>query len=331
MAQENDHSQPPLEGATAVLFGGTGFIGRHLTRALQERGVRAIVQADVVPPPAALPDGVRFEHVDVREPIALDPPEQPLVFNLAAVHRTPGHPDREYYETNLAGAEHVTAFASEHGTTSLWFTSSIAVYGPSEEPKREDSELRPVSAYGKSKAQAEEIHRAWAAGEAGRRLVNVRPATVFGPGEGGNFTRLAGALRRRRFLYPGRKDTIKACGYVDELTRTMLHMWRFAEPEVTYNFTYDDPPTIEEICAAFHDVGGLPRPLGVAPVRPLLAVARGLKAAGLHTFDPERVVKLMRSTHILPAKLVEVGYEYETDLRSALARWRDEDPRGEFV
>ena len=322
---------PDIRGAHAVLFGGTGFIGRHLTSTLLACGAAEVVQADVVPPPGPLPERVRFARCDVRGPVDLPTPDAPLVFNLAAVHRTPGHPDHEYYETNLAGAENVTAFARERGTTSLWFTSSIAVYGPSEEPKREESPPRPVSAYGTSKLQAERIHRDWVQEARDRRLVIVRPATVFGPGEGGNFTRLAGALRKRRFLYPGRKDTVKACGHVDELTRTMLFMWRFAQPDVTYNFTYGPPPTIEEICRAYHEVGGLPRPLGVAPVRPLLAVARLLKAAGLNTFDPERVTKLMRSTNIEPARLAEAGYVYETDLHSALARWRDADPRGEFV
>ncbi len=80
-----------------------------------------------------------------------------------------------------------------HGASSLFFTSSISVYGPTEEPRTESSPLAPVSAYGESKLEAEGIHRRWVEAAAGRRLVVVRPAAVFGPGENGNFTRLAAA------------------------------------------------------------------------------------------------------------------------------------------
>src|SRR5256885_10959409 len=57
------------------------------------------------------------------------------VFNLAAVHRTPGHPDHEYYDTNVAGALNVTAWCESQEIDSLAFTSSISVYGPTEDRK----------------------------------------------------------------------------------------------------------------------------------------------------------------------------------------------------
>lgn len=321
-----------LRGTHAVVFGGTGFIGRHLIDALHCAGASSIVAADIRPPRAPLPPTARFELCDVRHPInlAIDGAE-PVVFNLAAVHRTPGHEDHEYFETNVAGAENTCVWATDNGATSMWFTSSIAVYGPNEQPRREDSELAPVSAYGRSKEQAEQIHDHWARAQPDRRLVTVRPATVFGPGEDGNFTRLAHALERRRFLYPSRRDTIKSCGYVGELVRSMLWMRQHADPVVTYNFTYSQPPTIEEVVEAFHDVAKLPRPLGVVPLKPLLLIARGLTAAGARTFDPERVLKLVRSTNIEPAVLLAHGYEYETTLRSGLQEWHDAEPKGRFV
>lgn len=319
-----------LSGRHAVVFGGAGFIGSHLAAALVKAGASVLV-ADLQVPNAA-PAGARFERVDVREPIELEPEApDPLVFNLAAVHRTPGHPDHEYFETNVAGARNVTAFCVRHGVTSLFFTSSISVYGPTEEPRVETSPLTPVSAYGKSKLQAEGIHREWVEGGNGRRLVMVRPAAVFGPGENGNFTRLARGLRKGFFLYPGRRDTLKACGYVDDLIGSLFFMWGAADPIVTYNYAYPEPPTLEAICAAFHEVGGLPSPRGTIPTAPMLAVARLLSAVGFKTFDPERVSKLVASTNIRAGELSERDFPYETDLRSAIARWREADPPGQFV
>lgn len=321
---------PDLSEKHAVVFGGSGFIGSHLVASLTKAGATVTV-ADIQRP-SSLPAGARFVETDVREPIGLEPgARDPLVVNLAAVHRTPGHPDHEYFETNVAGARNVTEFCVAHGASSLWFTSSIAVYGPTEEPCSETSPLRPVSAYGRSKLEAEQIHRAWADAAGDRHLVVVRPAAVFGPGENGNFTRLAAGLRRGFFFYPGRKDTLKACGYVDDLIGSLYFMADAAEPVVTYNYGYSEPPTLEAICEAFHEAGGLPAPRGVIPTGPMLAVAKVLSALGLKTFDPDRVRKLVASTNIRATELAERGYEYQTDLAAAIARWRAADPEGQFV
>jgi len=313
-----------------VVFGGAGFIGSHLVASLARAGASVTVADHEAP--TRLPHGAVFVPTDVREPIGLAlAASDPLVFNLAAVHRTPGHPDHEYFETNVAGARNVTDFCARHSVRSLFFTSSISVYGPTEEALTETSPLRPTSAYGRSKLEAEEIHRKWVEAAPDRRLVVVRPAAVFGPGENGNFTRLARGLRKGFFFYPGRKDTLKACGYVEDLIESMYFMWGAADPAITYNYAYPEPPTLEAICEAFREAGGLPAPRGTIPAGPMLAVARLLSAVGLKTFDPERVRKLLASTNIHARELVDRGFTYQTDLSSAIARWYAADPPGEFV
>ena len=81
------------------------------------------------------------------------------VFNFAAVHRTPGHEDHEYFETNINGAENVVAFAEKYNRKKIVFTSSIAPYGAAEEEKFETTLETPNTAYGISKLVAEKIHR----------------------------------------------------------------------------------------------------------------------------------------------------------------------------
>ena len=238
--------------------------------------------------------------------------------------------NREYHETHEAGAQHTVEFCRAHDVRRVWFTSSIAVYDPSELPKDEASELMPVFAYGKSKARAEEIHRMWAEERDTRRLVVVRPATVFGPGEGGNFTRLAKALRSCTFVYPGRRTTQKACGYVEELVGSLLYMEAFAAPVITYNFGYPTPPTIEEIVDAFRYVAGYPKPLGTVPLGPVLHVGRILKALGVTTSDPERIAKFAHSTNVTPRQLIDKSYPCRTDLVAALGQWYQEAPAGAF-
>ena len=151
------------------------------------------------------------------------PTEDDVIFNFAAVHRTLGHEDHEYFETNIRGAENVVAFAEKWNIKKIVFTSSIAPYGAAEELKKETTLPTPNTAYGISKLVAEKIHEKWQNGDAAhRQLTIVRPGVVFGKGENGNFTRLYWAIRGHKFAYPGRKDTIKACIYVKEFVRFLL-------------------------------------------------------------------------------------------------------------
>jgi len=114
---------------SAVLFGGSGFIGRHLVDGLVGRGFSEIVVADLRSPACPCPQKLEFVLCDVRTSIDVDlAGTSPLVVNLAAIHRTPGHEDHEYLDTNIKGAQNVVDFASRIESTHIWFTSSIAVY-----------------------------------------------------------------------------------------------------------------------------------------------------------------------------------------------------------
>ena len=191
-----------------IITGGTGFIGTHLTNLILAKHPDAKVwNLDIVTPGTPNPVvknykpavregeklGSTFVECDVRKPIGelpFTPSPDDVIFNFAAVHRTPGHEDKEYFETNIRGAENVCAFAEKYGIKNMVFTSSIAPYGASEELKTEESLPTPNTAYGISKLVAEKIHLAWQKGGDGRKLTIVRPGVVFGRGENGNFSRL---------------------------------------------------------------------------------------------------------------------------------------------
>jgi nucleoside-diphosphate-sugar epimerase len=318
----------------ALILGGAGFIGTHLARQLVDCGqFRQIVSLDIESPRRPIAS-VTYKTHDVRQPIhqTIDRGFD-YVFNLAAVHRTPGHPDPAYYETNIAGALNAVAFCERHGIENLFFTSSISVYGPSEEALDESSPVQPNGAYGRSKYLAELIHRAWHERSLGRRLRIVRPAVVFGEGENGNYTLLVKLLRRGWFAYPGRTDTLKASGYVKELVRSMFFALDRPEPLYLYNFAGPQVPTIADICGAFHELGGMRPPLGIVPlpvVRSGALCCQALNALGLRNpINLNRVTKLIHSTNVLPRRLIADGYPFAYDLRSAISDWlaTDEEVR----
>jgi GlcNAc-P-P-Und epimerase len=317
---------------TSIVFGGSGFIGTHLLRKLVASGAEPVISVDIRDPKNVVP-GVDYRGGDVRDLRAFTA-SGPIstIYNLAAVHTTPGHPDHEYYETNVLGASEVTAFARRMAVKEIVFTSSISVYGPGEETKSEASPLAPISPYGRSKMLAERIHGAWFDEGFDRRLVIARPAVIFGPGEGGNFTRMAKLLKAGMFIYPGRRNTIKACFYVDDLLDAIMFARNAPDRFALFNACYPDRYTLEEIVEAFR-AKHFPKaktfeiPLGV--VMTAARVLRPMSAMGLG-IHPERVMKLVRSTDIAPDWLEKHSASTRGKIASALDRWA-EFSNGRFI
>lgn len=323
-----------------IIFGGTGFIGTHLAKLIKSTNPDAkIFNLDLVkqgePLPSvkdyksALCDGevhpAEYIFCDVRKPIdvSFSPTSEDIIFNFAAVHRTPGHEDFEYFDTNVNGAQNVCDFAEKYGIKSIVFSSSIAVYGASEDLKTEDSLPTSMTSYGTSKLTAESIHKTWQAKDSERRLLIVRPGVVFGKGENGNFTRLHKAIKTFRFAYPGRKDTIKACMYVKELVNFV--MWYIQNPVKdleTYNCTFEPAYTIEQICETMKHATNLNRFLLLIPSWVLLPAAAILGKFGSPMgICPARVKKLMVSTNICGKKLASSGYVFKYSFEEAIKDW----------
>lgn len=324
-----------------IITGGTGFIGTHLTNLLlTEHPDVKVWNLDIVTPGTPNPVVKNYKpavregeklgstsvECDVRKPIVdlpFTPSPDDVIFNFAAVHRTPGHEDREYFETNIRGAENVCAFAEKYGIKNMVFTSSIAPYGASEELKTEETLPTPNTAYGISKLVAEKIHLAWLKGGEGRKLTIVRPGVVFGRGENGNFSRLYWGIRKHTFAYPGRKDTIKACIYVKELVRFIL--WNVEKRESAfdiYNCTYEPAYSIEEIVKAMKHVTGLTQAVPYIPNSIIMPMAAGAKLLGSPMgICPARVKKLQISTNICGKKMKESGYQFRYTFEEALKDW----------
>lgn len=314
-----------------LIFGGSGFIGTHLIQKLSDEGQADIVSIDIKAPFEQL-DGVRYIQADVRDlsDFEIDG-EIDKIYNFAAIHTTPGHETHEYYETNIKGATEITAFARRNHVKQIIFTSSISVYGPSEEMKTEQSQPAPQSAYGWSKWLAEGIHRSWVNEDEDRHLVIVRPAVIFGHREGGNFVRLAKLLKKGVFPYAGRKDTIKACFYVEDLLSAVFYAQSLQEKLIIFNGCYPDRYQLCDIVETFKseyfpNVRTIMVPQFVLMTAARLLQPLSLFGLGIH---PDRITKLVRSTDIFPGWLEAQGQAKKDQLPSALKRW-EKSSKGKF-
>jgi nucleoside-diphosphate-sugar epimerase len=173
---------------TAFVTGGTGFVGSHVVEELLRRDVeevRCMVRSD----PKWLADlDVTYVHGDLSDVetlwTALDGVTH--VYHVAGITRAPSWDP--FYEINVKGTLNLLG-AIKHAAPDLervLVTSSLAAVGRCDaDVATEDAPLRPVSRYGRSKAQMEEA--LWephdmteSYGEA-LPLTVVRPSAVYGP------------------------------------------------------------------------------------------------------------------------------------------------------
>ena len=331
--------------STCLIFGGSGFIGTNLIYFFLKHNIfnniivcdlnEKIYSKDILIDNAV---AIKYLYCDVRREIDLKLDSNVnLIINLAAIHREPGHNDFEFYETNLLGAQNVTNFAETIGCNNLFFTSSISPYGDAITVKDEKTLPVPTTPYGTSKLIAEKIHQIWQARDkTNRRLLIVRPGVVYGPGEGGNVSRLIKSVLKNYFFYVGNKSTRKAGVYVKELCNAMW--WVFqdqiknGERVSLFNMTINPSPSINDYVDTICKVKGFKRKFYSIPYKFLLASCyviefflRPFKIN--HPFSPVRIRKLVYSNNIIPSYLLEHGYQYEFTLESSFLDWKKSSPK----
>jgi uncharacterized protein YbjT (DUF2867 family) len=154
-----------------LVTGGTGFIGTHLCRELDERG-HDVTALSRHPEDAALPESVERAVGDVTayDAVAEAMDGQDAVVNLVALSPLfkPRGGDKKHMEVHLGGTENVVTAAEEAGVEYILQMSAL------------DADPNGPTAYLRAKGQAENVVR-----ESGLAYTIFRPSVVFG--DGGEF------------------------------------------------------------------------------------------------------------------------------------------------
>jgi UDP-glucose 4-epimerase len=173
----------------ALVTGGAGFIGSHLTRALLAQGRRVTVLDNLsVGRREAVPPDARFVHGDVRDERAVMDALSGVdcIFHLAAQVTIRGSFERFYedLDTNVMGTARLLRAVDPQ--TVKWFVlaSSMAVYADAPGPHAvsETHPTEPLSPYGWGKLVSEGVARQILEGR-GIPLTVCRFFNTFGPGQ----------------------------------------------------------------------------------------------------------------------------------------------------
>jgi nucleoside-diphosphate-sugar epimerase len=176
-----------------LVTGGLGFIGSHLVARLAGAGCAVTVldnfsfcTAERRQAVEALGPAVRVMRGDIRtvEDVRAAMAGATGVMHLAAlgsVRRGQVEPV-ETASVNVDGTRVVLAAAQAQGARRFVHVSSASLFGgTSPPPISEDTPPQPISVYGETKLQAEQL--AQSDGRQGLPVVIVRPFSVYGPGQ----------------------------------------------------------------------------------------------------------------------------------------------------
>lgn len=178
-----------------VIFGGDGFVGRHLAPMLLADGQEVIV-ADIVRSELAHYRSARFVYCDITDPAALASlglrPDD-IVYNLAAKMLSPIQVRAKRHEffwpVNFHGTENIIHAMDKVGATQLIHYTTDMVYGHTYTfPQTEDHPAAPLGEYGLSKLKTEELAVEWR--ERGMNISLFRPRLIIGPGRLGILEKL---------------------------------------------------------------------------------------------------------------------------------------------
>ncbi len=267
-----------------LVTGGTGFLGRHLVRALLNDGhiVRLTGRnMDDEGVQALLRDGAVPVRTDLRDRVATSESCKgaEVVFHVGALS-APWGKRSEFFATNVGGTRSIVEGCLKHGAKRLIYVSSPSVLFDGHDhinlPNDAPYPKSFTSVYSLTKKLGEDAVNA-ASGRV--ETVILRPKAMFGPGDVALLPRLITAARRGRLPQIGDGRNRVDLTYVDNVVHALrLSMHSSKAVGKTYTITNDEHPALWQVIRHTLKRLGLPTKLRSIPIPVALAMAGAMEA-----------------------------------------------------
>jgi nucleoside-diphosphate-sugar epimerase len=315
-AEKRKQAAEQKKRRVALITGATSNLGRRLAERLLSEGWEVRVGIRRQPSEFDFWKKVPAGTIPYVADLTLKKPEDEglieqacrgvdVVFHLASITYEHQRSLDDFIELNVIGTENfLNACRKANGTNPIHFifASSIRVYGKKRpgEVLSEDSELRPVGSYGRSKLMAEQVIRAFAEAQEPKNFsfTVFRMTQMYGPGyEEPYFFRVFRKIKEQKMVYIGNGENHLALVHVDDVVDLFVSA---ANNPVTFNHTYNltdgSTYTVRELFTKAANAMGVPPP--AKTVNPVIAsVATKVAKANTDEIDfltSDRTVSISR-------------------------------------
>ncbi len=239
-----------------LITGATGFIGRHLVGALSkgEHSLRCLVRK------SSNIDCLRNANVDIlygdlleKDSISQALEKVDLIYHLAG--EAYSRHKKDYYQGNVVATRNLLEACDEKDSRRIIFLSSTAVYKPitTKTLLTEESECDPISFYGKTKLDAEDLIK-----KHNIPWVIVRTPVIYGPHQPSVLNQFfLDAFNKRKIYIVGKGNNTRSLCFIDNLVEGLrLLAGRPDANGKTYILSDNSPYTFDEIITTMSVVIG---------------------------------------------------------------------------
>lgn len=236
-----------------IIFGGDGFVGRHLAPKLVADGEEVIV-ADIVKSDLPHYRKVKFAHTDVTdkaavEAVGLKPDD--MVYNLSAKMLSPLQVRAKrhdfFYPVNYFGTENIIHAMDKAGAPNLVHFTTDMIYGHTVTyPMTEEHPVSPLGEYGMSKWETEVLAAKWR--DNGMNISLFRPRLIIGPGRLGILSKLFKLIDANLPvpMIGSGKNPYQFISVFDCAEAARL-AWKAGVPNEAYNLGSLNPPPVRKL------------------------------------------------------------------------------------
>ncbi|MDC0223194.1 NAD-dependent epimerase/dehydratase family protein [Gammaproteobacteria bacterium] len=289
---------------TILVTGGTGFLGRRLLKALEERDEDIIVvsrQSDGINNPIIKKD-LSTDTIDIS-----DLHNVTKIFHLAAYTHDLSNPKKleSLYESiNVVATKKLAKLAMAAGVQRFIYISSVKAGEPNIEDTNQaiDNNHIPQGIYGRTKRKAE-INLLEMSKDSSMNVTILRPSLIYGEGAKGNLALMLKGIKQGWFPRPPSAKNRRSMIHVDDLVRALLFLENNESSfEEIYIATDGLDYSIEEIYKTLCDLTGKK----YGKYRLPLSIIRLF--SNLHPSIEYKFQKLFGDEYYSSKKLSELGF-----------------------